>query len=65
VAATLLYIPLLHIPGMGKLVQQKSHGQKAKTSEPQNQFVLSNTVCQRMQVSRKMIYIKLRRLLGN
>jgi len=46
-----------HIPGVGKLVQWESHWQKNKnTSEPQNQFVLSNTVRQGIQVLHKMTY---------
>jgi len=32
-------------PGLSKLVQQKNHWPKTKhTSEPQNQFVVTNTV---------------------
>jgi len=50
--------PSLSIAGVGELVQQKSHWQKIKNiSELQKQFLVSNTVQQKMQVLHKMTYI--------
>jgi len=42
----LTFVYTLYKSGMSKLVQQKSHLQKTKsTSEPQNQFVVSIQIC--------------------